>query len=105
MSEVELYGVAVFHVNGDLMGSADVYKRRGGWFTVEASPFIIAERNKWRKGFRDESLARVYARTLGDHFYTQAMEHEIHKHPEEDHSECFGIQYSENGIIDNGPQY
>lgn len=103
--ETSLYGVAVFHITGDLVGSADVYKRRGGWFTVEVTPFLYAERDKWRKGFRDEYLAREYARTLGDRFMTQALAEEMEEHPDAEDYDCLSIQYSENGIITNDPQY
>lgn len=103
--ETSLYGVAVFHITGDLVGSADVYKRRGGWFTVEVTPFLYAERDQWRKGFRDEYRARDYARMLGDRFMEQALAEEMEKYPDEETSDCLSIQYSENGIIDNGPQY
>lgn len=100
MSEVELYGVAVFCITGDIIGSAEVYKRRGGWFTVEATPFLYAERNKYRKGFRDEYRARKYARDLAFTFLGQALMSD----PSETEDDYI-IQYSEYGVIDNGPQY
>lgn len=103
-TETSLYGFDVWCENSDFIGSADVYKRRGGWFTVEVEPFLYAERNH-RKGFRDEVAARDYARGLAERFMSQAVEHANAEWPEEDNESSHHISTSENGYITNGPQY
>lgn len=103
-TETSLYGFSAWCENGDFIGSADVYKRRGGWFTVEVEPFLYSERNH-RKGFRDEVAARDYARGLAEWFMSQAVEHANAEWPEEDNESSHHISTSENGYITNGPQY
>lgn len=103
--EQSIHAYDVFCENSDHLGSAEVFKRRGGWFTVEVMPFMIKTTEKLRKGFRDEVAARDYAFGLAQRFMSEAVAHANAEWPEEDNEASHHIQYAEYGIIQNGPHY